>query len=138
MFDLFGDTVTQPECAGLKTKTYNAAQGFAEFWEAWPAHMRKVAKKQCLNKWAIEECALDAALIVKHVEWMKGQEAWLKDAGKFIPAPMVYLNQRRWDGWKPEPERPKKPTALDEIKAHKAAPIPPEIRARMASLLNKQ
>lgn len=134
MLDLFGETNTRPECAGLSKRLLNAAHGFAEFWAAWPAGIRKVAKKQCLDKWARFECCTEASHIVQHVEWMKGQEAWLKDAGRFIPAPLVYLNQRRWEGWEPEPERPKRPTALDEIKSHQGVKPSAEMLARMAAI----
>lgn len=137
MLDLFGDMNTTPSCAGLKNRVKNAAHGFNEFWEAWPSHTRKVAKKQCLDKWARFECADEATLIVQHVNWMKTQDDWLKDSGKFIPAPMVYLNQRRWDGWEPPKESPKRPTALDEIKAHQGVAPNAEIRAKLAELRRK-
>lgn len=137
MLDLFGDSNTTPQCAGLKNRLLNAAHGFNEFWDAWPRNNRKVAKKQCLDKWARFECANEATLIVQHVEWMKGQPDWQKDAGAFIPAPMVYLNQRRWEGWEPPVERPKRPTALDEIKAHQGVAPSEEIRARLAELRRK-
>jgi hypothetical protein len=96
MRDLFGDEITSPtgRCAPL----LNAAHGFAEFWASWPRGTRKVAKQQCLNKWAKYGCAENATLIIQHVEAMKRSQDWLKDNGAFIPAPLVYLNQRRWDG----------------------------------------
>lgn len=135
--DLFGDTFTQPHCAGLQKRLLNAAHGFTEFWDAWPRHTRKVAKQQCLDKWARLHCADEATLIVAHVRWMQTQDDWLRDQGRYIPAPLVYLNQRRWDGWEPEPERPKRADPLEEIKNHKGSAIPPEIRAKMAQLRGK-
>jgi hypothetical protein len=132
--DLFGDTTTQPQCAGLKRRLFNAAHGFPEFWKAWPSHPRKVAKQKCLDQWARFECAEMASHIVAHVEYLKTTQDWLEGR---IPMPATYLNQKRWDGWEPEPERPKKPDALAEIKAHKGAPIPPEVRAKMAALKGK-
>lgn len=138
MMDLFGDQNTQPHCAGLSRRTLNAAHGFPEFWKVYPAGPRKVAKQQCLDKWAKLECADQASHIVAHVEWMKAQPDWLKDAGNFICAPLVYLNQRRWDDWTPPPVGvQKKPTALDEIKAHKGAPIPSSVREKMNQLRGK-
>lgn len=98
MLDLFGDEVTAPRCAGLHRRQENAAAGFAEFWQAWPRGPRKVAKQQCLNKWAKYECADRAAHIIGHVEQMKRSPDWTKENGAFIPAPLVYLNQRRWEG----------------------------------------
>lgn len=100
MIDLFGDHSTSPECV-IRRPT-NAAAGFAEFWQAWPRGPRKVAKQQCLNKWAKYGCADESSLIVQHVEKMKRSRDWTKDDGAFIPAPLVYLNQRRWEGELPE------------------------------------
>lgn len=96
MKDLFGDEVTKPtgKCAPL----INAAHGFAEFWAVWPRGPRKAAKQQCLNKWAKYGCAENASAIVAHVEAMKRSQDWTKENGAFIPAPLVYLNQQRWDG----------------------------------------
>lgn len=98
MTDLFGDESTAPQCAGLARRQDNAAEGFAEFWQAWPRGPRKVAKQQCLNKWAKYHCCEIAARIIAHVEQMKRSHDWTKENGAFIPAPMVYLNQRRWEG----------------------------------------
>lgn len=97
MPDLFGDTVTTPRGAVAKN-LINAAHGFPEFWQAWPRGPRKVAKQQCLDKWAKYGCAANATHIVQHVEAMKRSEDWTKANGAFIPAPLVYLNQQRWDG----------------------------------------
>jgi hypothetical protein len=138
MMDLFGDTITQPECAGLKRRLLNAAHGFPEFWKAYPPGPRKVAKKQCLDKWARLECAEQASHILAHVEWMKTQPDWTKDGGAFICAPLVYLNQQRWEGWEPPPVVPKKPDALAEIKAHKGAPMPENVRAKLDELRGKR
>lgn len=140
MTDLFGHTNTAPSVsAPLRKSLINLAHGFPEFWQAWPSGPRKVAKKQCLDKWARYECAMSATLIVQHVEWMKTQPDWLKDNGAFIPQPLTYLNQQRWDGWEPvqAPTRPAVDPALAKIKADaaKAAPIPAEQRARMAELM---
>jgi hypothetical protein len=37
-------------------------------------------------------------IILKHLDWMKTTQQWLRDNGAYIPAPKVYLNQQRWDG----------------------------------------
>ena len=29
---------------------------------------------------------------------MKASREWLKDGGEYIPAPLVYLRGKRWDG----------------------------------------
>lgn len=30
---------------------------------------------------------------------VKMSDDWSKDGGQFAPAPMTYLNQKRWDGF---------------------------------------
>ena len=139
MLDLFGYVCTSPTSANCKKTDVNLAAGFAEFWESWPKTPRKVARLQCLNKWARYECALSATLIVQHVEWMKTQPDWLKDNGAFICAPLVYLNQQRWDGWEPvqAPEKPAIDPALAKLERDAAMAAKPsaEVRAKMAELL---
>jgi hypothetical protein len=69
--------------------------GFERFWKAWPPHDRKQAKGKCCEVWATLECEPIADTIVSHVEALKASEGWRNG---FIPAPLVHLNQRRWEG----------------------------------------
>lgn len=71
---------------------------FEDFWLAWPKSIRKGAKSSCKAKWEKLKLDLQGDQIVKHVEWMKTTDQWKKNNGEFIPAPLVYLNQMRWDG----------------------------------------
>lgn len=73
------------------------ADGFNEFWEAWPAHQRKVAKDQCQAKWTKLGCGAIKARIVANVEALKASDKWRDEGGEYIPAPMTYLNQKRWE-----------------------------------------
>ena len=112
--------------------------GFERFWKAWPASTRKGAKSECKKKWEKHYCETQTDQIIKHIEWLKTTEQWLKGNGAFIPAPLVYLNQQRWDGAE-VPEMKPKPTidpALAKIEADrkKASPMPEHIRAKMAEL----
>jgi len=112
--------------------------GFERFWKAWPASTRKGAKSECKKKWEKHYCETQTDQIIKHIEWLKTTEQWLKGNGAFIPAPLVYLNQQRWDGAE-VPEMKPKPTidpALAKIDADrkKASPMPEHIRAKMAQL----
>ena len=130
MFDLFGDTVTSPTTA--PKSLFNAAHGFVEFWKTWPAGPRKVAKQQCLDKWARLGCCDCATLIAMHVEWLKTQDDWMRG---FVCAPLVYLNQQRWIDW--EPPAPKKPDKeLAKMAAHDKVFVPPpaHIRAKIKQL----
>jgi hypothetical protein len=71
--------------------------GFDRFWTTWPTHGRKVAKAQCLRKWVSKGCELIAEAVVAAVEAAKASDAWTKEKGDFIPAPLVWLNQNRWE-----------------------------------------
>lgn len=91
--------------------------GFDEFWAAWPrntaTYTRKGAKAACLKRWVAGYHETQAAQIVAHVKWLSTTADWLKDGGAYIPAPLVYLNQQRWDG----AEIPTMQTAYDATQA---------------------
>lgn len=72
--------------------------GFAEFWKTWPNTDRKQARGECLKVWKKASAERDAAVIVAHVVSLKNSEKWRESSGAFIPAPLTYLNQRRWEG----------------------------------------
>jgi len=67
---------------------------FAEFWEVWPKSARKVAKATCEKKWASGGLDKVADQIISHVTAMKSSKQWLDG---FEPAPVTYINQRRWE-----------------------------------------
>lgn len=72
--------------------------GFIGFWSEWPSNGRKGSKSKCLAVWqraGLEACS---ATVVAHVRSMKASHDWRKDGGQFVPMPLTYLNQRRWDG----------------------------------------
>ena len=48
-------------------------------------------------------CEAIAAQIVAAVNRAKCSDAWAKDGGQFIPAPLVWLNQARWEAPSQEP-----------------------------------
>jgi hypothetical protein len=112
--------------------------GFERFWKAWPSSTRKGAKAECKKKWEKHYCETQTDQIIKHVEWLKTTEQWLKSNGAFIPAPLVYLNQQRWDGAEIPEIAPKteKDPALMKIEQDwkKAAPMPESVRLRLAEL----
>jgi hypothetical protein len=122
-----------------KTKMDLFETGFDRFWSAWPKSPRKGGKSECLKKWQKFYCETCADQIIKHLEWMKTTDQWRKDNGAFIPAPLVYLNQQRWDGAEIPDTAPKADPALEKIKAdiERAAPMPSHIRERLAQLRGK-
>ena len=78
-----------------ETKSVESS-GFDAFWSAWPAHQRKVNRKACLVRWNAGGLEALAKQVIEHVESMKLSADWAKDAGRYIPAPLVYLNQERY------------------------------------------
>jgi hypothetical protein len=79
-------------------KSSEDSAGFASFWETWPTNDRKQAKGKCLDAWKKANAERDAALVIAHVSSLKNSREWQKNGGEFIPAPLVYLNQKRWEG----------------------------------------
>ena len=108
---------------------------FEDFWKEWPSNPRKGAKSKCKQVWIKSYCDPQADQIIKHVQWLKTTEQWLKSNGAFIPAPLVYLNQQRWDGAE-IPEIKRTETALEVIEQSRksSVPMPDDIRAKLAAL----
>lgn len=71
-----------------------APPGFAEFWGIWPKTDRKTAKAECQKRWKARGLEPVADQIAAHVAAMKTSKQW-RDG--FEPAPLTYLNQRRWE-----------------------------------------
>jgi hypothetical protein len=114
---------------------------FEKFWESWPRSIRKGAKSTCKKKWDKLNLDLQVETILAHVNYMKTTDAWKKSDGAFIPAPLVYINQMRWDG----AEVPEvtvnvsinfKDPALEKIEkdSEKAAPMPENVRQKLRDL----
>lgn len=70
------------------------ATGFEAFWECWPKNERKQDKAKCSEKWKRDSLDTVAEAIVADVTAKKHSQKW-RDG--FIEAPMVYLNNRRWE-----------------------------------------
>lgn len=101
--------VLQSSSSSSKPKQQRvASEAFGRFWETWPTSNRKVAKAKCLQAWDL--MGLDEAgdQIIAHVLAMKGSEQWTSG---FEPAPLTYLNQRRWEDG-PPPQRPGRGLAI--------------------------
>jgi uncharacterized protein YdaU (DUF1376 family) len=67
---------------------------FDEFWSTWPTSKRKVAKSTCEAKWLKLRLDTVADQILANVNALKGSEQWTTG---FEPAPLTYINQRRWE-----------------------------------------
>lgn len=87
----------QPLVAGAPPSP-SAPDGFETFWAEWPSGGRKGGKPECLKVWRKDKLEGQAMTIIAHVKVMRVSREWTKDAGAFIPAPVVYLRGKRWDG----------------------------------------
>lgn len=78
----------------IQIQNKNISSRFDEFWSTWPSSKRKVAKVTCKTKW--DKLKLDSVAdqIIAHVGSLKTSEQWTTG---FEPAPLTYLNQRRWE-----------------------------------------
>jgi hypothetical protein len=123
--------------------------GFEQWWSIWPknsigGYQRKGGKSLCLKRWEKGCYWTQADTIIKHTEWMKTTADWIKDRGMFIPMPITYLNQQRWDGAEIEIEVIEKPKAyvdpaLKRIMDDRLKAVAPsdEIRQRLAAIRNR-
>lgn len=87
------NTPQPPETGGAGL---TQASRFEDFWRLWPTHHRKTAKAQCAAKWQAKGCDAHADLILACLMASIASEAWRKQGGEYIPAPLVWLNQDRW------------------------------------------
>ena len=79
--------------------------GFDQFWAAWPKSPRKGGKTVCLQRWIKHHHESQSKTIIAHVKYMKTTMQWLEQDGRYIPAPLVYINGQKWDGAEiPDPE----------------------------------
>jgi uncharacterized protein YdaU (DUF1376 family) len=67
---------------------------FNDFWSMWPASKRKVARSECEKKWDKHDLDMVADVIIANVKKLKTTEQWTSG---FDPAPLTYINQRRWE-----------------------------------------
>jgi hypothetical protein len=85
------------EGKGKEGKEPPSATRFDDFWAAWPKSDRKQDKAKCQERWAALGLDDIADKVSADVEFKKLTRKWQDDDGKFIEAPLVYLNNRRWE-----------------------------------------
>jgi uncharacterized protein YdaU (DUF1376 family) len=89
------DTDTEKEKNNPPKPPLSAAPTrFDEFWKVWPKSSRKVARAACEARWVSKKLDSVCDQILAHVSRMKTTSQWL---GGYEPAPLTYLNQRRWE-----------------------------------------
>ncbi len=84
-----------------KETTLRVVGAFDRFWKTYPTTPRKVAKASCLKSWDRQKLDPLADQIVARVEALKASEQWQRG---FEPAPLTFLNQRRWEDDAPRAE----------------------------------
>lgn len=80
----------------IRTIPPTSADGFEDFWELWPKSERKGSRPKCREVWLSRRLSQVAPEILAHVAAMKKSDQWADH--RYIPAPLVYLNQSRWEG----------------------------------------
>ena len=129
-----------PACSRVREEEF-ADRLFLEFWAKYPKECpRKVGKKKCRAKYALlmrnakDSTALHAAILAGIERWRRSQD-WVEDDGRFIKAPLVWLNQENWND-DPAPYAPRRTKAeleAESIAARKEA----SRRAAIAALTAK-
>ena len=94
--------------------------GFEEWWLEFPPTQRKHAKAQCAAKWIAQGCDKEPERVLAGLRAAKASDEWAKDDGKFIPAPLVWLNQRRWEAFT-EVQAQAKPGTPEYFAQHRRA-----------------
>lgn len=95
--------VLEPEDSEQESPQPPTGDGFDVFWAAYP---KKVGKKTVQSWWERHKPTgeLQAEMMAALV-WQCTSPGWIKSNGQYIPNPMTWLNQGRW-----EDERPPTPT----------------------------
>jgi hypothetical protein len=74
----------------------DTAAGFEEFWQAYPACVRKVNKRGCLSTWKSRKLGRCLETILDGLACWKRYEGWTREHDNLIPLPATFLNQDRW------------------------------------------
>ena len=68
---------------------------FETFWKLYP---NKVGKAAACKKWdSVVAGKIEFVKIINNLTEQKKSDQWSKDGGQYIPNPLTYLNQGRWD-----------------------------------------
>lgn len=76
----------------VKQLSSSSDAGFDKFWSAYP---KKIGKGAAEKSW--EKMKPNLEVVLEAISAQKETDQWSKDAGKFIPNPATWLNQRRWE-----------------------------------------
>lgn len=88
--------------------------GFEKFWNAYP---RKVGKTAAMKRWVVIEPSEElVGKMLAAIEAWKQSDQWRKNDGQYVPYPVTWLNQERWN---------------DQVAVEK---LPPKIKAVQVAL----
>jgi uncharacterized protein YdaU (DUF1376 family) len=117
---------------GVRTrrpKRAGSADGFDDFWMAYP---RKTAKADARKAWAkLAPAAELRAVMLAALEVQKHSADWRKEGGKYVPHPATWLNGERWE------DEPQADAASEDPKRDEEEPritrskVTPELCAEM-------
>jgi hypothetical protein len=82
---------------GSKNGSPNTSPGFKRFWSTWPTNNRKRNRKGCWTIWNKDGLEALVDTIVAAVEDEKASRDWTKQQGDFIPEPIRWLKEARWE-----------------------------------------
>jgi hypothetical protein len=90
------DTPPKSPSGGRAAKAARApAEGFEQFWEAYPRRQAKQAAQAAWDK--LRPGAELREQILAALSAQKRSAAWREQDGKFIPLPATYINGKRWE-----------------------------------------
>jgi hypothetical protein len=69
---------------------------FTLFWEKYPPR-RKQDKQKCLKKFQSYSKEIQETIVSDVIKRKALHEDWIKEDGRYVPAPIVYLNNQRWE-----------------------------------------
>ena len=79
---------------------------FSRFWSAYPKKVGKKKAQESFAKLRPDDKTLQAMLA--SLEYQKQSDQWRRDGGQYIPHPVTWLNQRRWEDEDAQPPAPPK------------------------------
>lgn len=95
-----GNSESEPPSSTPSKENGNGKDAlFDEFWKAYPPCKRKANKPACKIAYLkIPNLKEEQPRILEGLRLWKEDKEWTRDDGRFIPAPLVFIHQQRWEG----------------------------------------
>lgn len=90
------EQITNKTITNINNKPYSPLEASDLFWEMYP---KKINRDKCKEKYIrlINKEPELGQIIYDDLQAKVESDQWTKQNGQFIPLPMTYLNQRRWE-----------------------------------------